>query len=127
MAPVVWGVHAEPVTVRHPLRAGVLLVASGVVLAVVAEVFWVVTGGYEYSAPGTPTQEQWAEIQWTKHLAAAMGVAAVMAFAAGLSVVAATVMRQLHRQLSNALQRGTELKHGRTRARSRPADLGEPA
>jgi hypothetical protein len=106
MARVVWGVHAGPVTVRHPLRAGVRLVALGVVLAVVAEFFWLGTGGYEYSASGTPTQEQWAEIQWTNHLAAAMGVSAVMAFAVGLSVVAATVVRQLHRQLSNALREG---------------------
>ena len=56
------GVHTRPVIVRHPLRAGVLLVAVGFVLAVVAEIVWLVTGGYEFSASGTPTQEQRVEI-----------------------------------------------------------------
>lgn len=91
---------------RHPFRAGVLLVGLGVVLAVVAEVFWLATGGYEYSASGTPTPEQWAEIQRTNRLAAGMGVAAVVAFGVGLLVVAVTVLRHLHRRLSNALQEG---------------------
>jgi hypothetical protein len=118
MALGVCGVHAGPVIMRHPFRAGALLVAGGVVLAVVAEIFWLVTGGYDFSASGTPTQEQLAEIQRTDHLAAGLGVAAVIVFRrraiGGRSdgdapAAPATVQRT---------PRGIELKHDRTRAQA---------
>ena len=81
-------------SVRHPLRVGLVLVATGVALAIVAVVVLLATGGFQLPGYGGLTEQQRAEMDRAEALSAGPAIAAVMAFLVGLGFLVVALVRR---------------------------------